>query len=207
MHRCLICDDHPLVLSALTRMLAKRWPELKIDQAADFTEAEAALDPQHSLVLVDLSMPGASPLAGVGRLRRKAPGVPIIVFTGMLDDAVLLDLVALPVNGFVAKVEPPAVVLAAIELVLAGGHYFPARIAELALREPAQRPHLTSPRITPRQREVLQLLAAGRSNKEIAIALGLSPATVKTHVAQAMALIGAANRAEAAARAINIGII
>ena len=62
-------------------------------------------------------------------------------------------------------------------------------------------------RITPRQQEVLQLLAAGRSNQEIAIALGLSPATIKTHVAQAMATIGAANCAEAAARAIQMGII
>lgn len=207
MHRCLICDDHPMVLNALTRMLAKRWPDLAIDQAVDFIQAETALSAEHSLVLADLSMPGASPVAGISRLRRKVPTVPIIVFTGLLDDAVLLDLVALPVNGFVAKVEPPAVVLAAIELVMAGGQYFPPRLAELALREPAQRPHLSSPRITPRQREVLQLLAAGRSNKEIAIALGLSPATVKTHVAQAMAQIGAANRAEAAARAINLGII
>lgn len=207
MHRCLICDDHPLVLSALARMLAQRWPDLAIDQAADFPEAEAALSPHHALVLADLSMPGAAPVAGIGRLRRKALDVPIIVFTGLLDDAVLLELIALPVNGFVGKIEPPAVVLAAIELVLAGGQYFPPRLAELALREPAQRPHVTSPRITPRQQEVLQLLAAGRSNKEIAIALGLSPATIKTHVAQAMALIGAANRAEAAARAINLGII
>ena len=62
-------------------------------------------------------------------------------------------------------------------------------------------------RITPRQKEVLQLLAAGRSNKEIAIALGLSPATVKTHVSQIIATIGAANRAEATARAINLGLI
>ena len=196
-----------MVLGALTRMLGARWPRLTVDTAGDFGTAEAAIEPGHEIILADLSMPGAMPLAGITGLRRKAPGTPIIVFTGLMDDAILLDLVALPVNGVVAKTEPAAVVLAAIELVLAGGQYFPPRLAEIALRDPERPPAGNQVRITPRQQEVLQLLAAGRSNKEIAIALGLSPATIKTHVAQAMATIGASNRTEAAARAINLGII
>ena len=207
MLRCLICDDHPMVLEAMSLTLAQRWPNLTIDRAGDFTEAKALASTGPDLILADLGMPGATPLEGIGALRRAAPAVPLIVFTGMADDDLLLKLVALPVSGFVAKTESPAVVLAAIELVLAGGRHFPARIAELALRRSGYNPIGNGTRITARQHQVLQLLAAGRSNKEIAIALALSPATVKTHVAQSMAAVGAANRAEAAARAINLGLI
>lgn len=207
MLHCLICDDHPMVLEAMSLTLAQRWPNLTIDRAGDFTEAKALASTGPDLILADLGMPGATPLEGIGALRRAAPAVPLIVFTGMADDDLLLKLVALPVNGFVAKTESPAVVMAAIELVLAGGRHFPARIAELALRRSGYNPIGNRTRITARQHQVLQLLAAGRSNKEIAIALALSPATVKTHVAQSMAAVGAANRAEAAARAINLGLI
>ena len=207
MHRCLICDDHPMVIGAVSRLLTNRWPGLRVDAATDFIKAEEAVDPEHEIILADLSMPGAAPLPGIAMLRRKAPATPIIVFTGLMDDSLLLDLVALPVNGVVAKVETSAVVLAAIELVIAGGNYFPPRLAQIALRDPERSLPQMQHRITPRQQEVLQLLAAGRSNKEIAIALRLSPATIRTHVAQAMATIGAANRAEAAARAIQMGII
>ncbi len=207
MLHCLICDDHPMVLEAMSLTLAQRWPNLTIDRAGDFTEAKALASTGPDLILADLGMPGATPLEGIGALRRAAPAVPLIVFTGMADDDLLLKLVALPVNGFVAKTESPAVVMAAIELVLAGGRHFPARIAELALRRSGYNPIGNGTRITARQHQVLQLLAAGRSNKEIAIALALSPATVKTHVAQSMAAVGAANRAEAAARAINLGLI
>lgn len=207
MLHCLICDDHPMVLEAMSLTLAQRWPNLTIDRAGDFTEAKALASTGPDLILADLGMPGATPLEGIGALRRAAPAVPLIVFTGMADDDLLLKLVALPVNGFVAKTESPVVVMAAIELVLAGGRHFPARIAELALRRSGYNPIGNGTRITARQHQVLQLLAAGRSNKEIAIALALSPATVKTHVAQSMAAVGAANRAEAAARAINLGLI
>jgi DNA-binding NarL/FixJ family response regulator len=207
MQRCLICDDHPMVLDAMSLTLAQRWPELAIDKAADFPEAQALAASGPDLILADLGMPGATPLEGIAAIRRAAPNVPVIVFTGMADDDLLLKLVALPVSGFVAKTETPAVVMAAIELVLAGGRHLPVRIAELALRRSGYNPIGNGARITARQHQVLQLLAAGRSNKEIAIALALSPATVKTHVAQSMAAVGAANRAEAAARAINLGLI
>ncbi len=206
MLRCLICDDHPMVLDALGRMIERRWPDAVVDRATGFAEAEALLDPAHAVALVDLNMPDLPPLPGIKRLRAKAPQVPIVVFSGTMDDAMLLEMIALRVQGLVSKVEAPSVVLAAIELVLAGGQYFPPRIAEIAMRKPDLVP-AAPVRITARQKEVLQLLAAGRSNKEIAIAMGLSPATVKTHVSQIIASIGATNRAEATARAINLGVI
>lgn len=206
MPRWLICDDHPMVLGAMEQIISHRWPAVTIDRAATFGEAEALCDQQPELILTDLAMPGASPLAGLTQLRRRCPDARIIVFTGLIDDDLLLALVSLPVEGFISKAESGAVVQAAIELVVAGGNYFPPRIAQLATKVASAGP-ASSSRITPRQQEVLKLLAAGNSNKEIAKALGLSPATIKTHVAQAMANIGASNRAEAAARAVGLGLV
>ena len=84
---------------------------------------------------------------------------------------------------------------------MAGGRYLPPRVAELLEADDP-----ISAALSPRQREVLSLLAEGQSNKEIAIALGVAPATVKTHVAQLLTAIGATNRTEAAARARAAGI-
>ncbi len=206
MRRWLICDDHPLVLDAIEQSISQRWPEVAVDRAKTFSEAEAFCEYKPELILVDLTMPGGTPLAGVSRIRRLSPEARIIVFTGLIDDDLLLSLIGIPVEGFISKTESAAVVQAAIELVAAGGNYFPPRIAQLATTFSSHSPASAS-RITVRQHEVLRLLATGHSNKEIAIALGLSPATIKTHVAQAMATIGASNRAEAAARAVGLGLI
>ena len=206
MRRWLICDDHPMVLNAMSQMIGQRWPEVELDRATNFREAEAHCKDAPELILADLGMPGASPLEGIAKIRRLAPTARIVVFTGLMDDDLLLGLVELPVEGFISKSEPSAVVQAAIELVAAGGNYFPPRIAQLASKGTGINPASAS-RITVRQQEVLKLLATGHSNKEIAKALGLSPATIKTHVAQAMANVGAANRAEAAARAVGLGLV
>jgi len=102
--------------------------------------------------------------------------------------------------------------MAAIDLVLAGGRYMPPRVAELAAQmqggaSPAAESRTPKPAVTARQADVLRLVADGYSNKEIARALDLSPATVKTHVAQTIAAIGATNRTEAAIRARALGLI
>lgn len=206
MRRWLICDDHPMVLNAMVQIISQRWPEVELDRAANFREAEALCANAPELILADLAMPGATPLEGIARIRRLAPEARIVVFTGLMDDDLLLSLVDLPVEGFISKVEAGAVVQAAIELVAAGGNYFPPRIAQLASKVTSSNAASAS-RITVRQQEVLRLLATGHSNKEIAKVLGLSPATIKTHVAQAMANVGAANRAEAAARAVGLGLV
>lgn len=206
---CLICDDHALFRDALATSVASRWPAARIVQADSFDAAwasAAAAAPE--LCLVDLMMPGAGPVEGVSRVLRAAPDARILVITGAHDDSLLLALLDKGVHGFVQKTSTGDVILAAIELVLAGGRYLPPRVAELALarKQPGTR-CLTSPAVSDRQREILRLVAEGHSNKEIARALHISPATVKTHVANVIAAIGAANRTEAATRARTMGVI
>ena len=204
MRRCLIADDHELVRDALAGAVAGRWPEAELVEAGDFPTAWARAE-GNDLILADLLMPGATGTEGIARLHALAPATPLVVITGTHDDGALMALLSLGVAGFLGKNEGTAVILAAIELVLAGGRYLPPRVAELAAGVGATPPE-ASP-ISPRQREVLRLIAGGQSNKEIALALHVSPATVKTHVATAIAVLGAQNRTDAAIKARGRGWI
>lgn len=203
MQSCLIADDHALFRSAVVGLIGNRWPDADIVEAIDFPstwKAAAALS-SPALIVVDLDMPGAKPRSGIAGVQAAAPEANIVILTGLSDDRLLRDLLATGIVGFAHKNASPDVLTAAFELVMAGGRYLPPRVAELLENDDPIRKALS-----PRQREVLSLLAQGRSNKEIAIELGVSPATVKTHVAQLLGAIGATNRTDAAARARAAGI-
>lgn len=203
MQSCLIADDHALFRGAVAGLISNRWPDAVIEEAVDFPSAwkKAAQLQTPALIVVDLDMPGAKPRAGIAGVQTAAPGANIIVLTGLSDDRLLRDLLATGIVGFAHKNASPGVLTAAFELVIAGGRYLPPRVAELLVADDP-----ISSALSPRQREVLSLVAEGRSNKEIAIVLGVAPGTVKTHVAQLLTAIGATNRTEAAARARAAGI-
>jgi two-component system nitrate/nitrite response regulator NarL len=211
----LVCDDHPLVRSALALAAEAACGEPPL-VARDFTEAwaTAAATPDLALCVVDLHMPGAGPVEGLTGLKARAPGARILVVTGSELDEDLLASLDLGVDGFLPKTAESGVIDAALKLVLAGGRYLPPRVAALATgRPPVEAPEPRGPietaygRLGSRQRDILEQMADGRSNKEIARTLGLSPATVKTHVAQVIAVLGATNRTEAAAKARAQGLI
>jgi two-component system, NarL family, nitrate/nitrite response regulator NarL len=211
MKTCLICDDHVMMREALAGAVALGWPDADVSEAADFPSAWTAAADRPDLIISDLVMPGASPVEGVRRLRAAAPDTPILVVTGNEEDDVLLALLQLGIAGFAPKTSKSAIIEAAIRLILAGGRYLPPRIVELASSrhglssEPPQR--MVMARLTERQLDVLKLTALGRSNKEIARDLDLSPATIKAHVAAAIAALGATNRTEAVAKAQGMGLI
>ena len=209
MKSCLICDDHSLVRGAIRGAVAGRWPEASIVEAVDFPSSWELAGRKPDLILTDLDMPGAEPRAGVEELLRMSGGAPVIVITGSHDDDLLLDLLSMGVAGFLPKTGEVEVMLAAIALVLAGGRYLPPRVAELLAGKSSDKSNQPSAdwHLTDRQLSVLRLVAQGSSNKEIALALGLSPATVKTHVAQVLATIDAKNRTDAASKARLAGLV
>jgi len=211
MKSCLICDDHAMMREALAGAVQVGWPEVEIVEAADFPSAWRAAEARPDLIISDLVMPGATPVEGVRRLREIAPGTPVMVVTGNEEDDVLLDLFRLGIAGFAPKTSRSAIIEAGIRLVLAGGRYLPPRIVELATRqggpEPAVAAATHAARLTDRQVDVLKLIAGGGSNKEIARELDLSPATIKAHIAAAIASLGAANRTEAVMKARAMGLI
>jgi DNA-binding NarL/FixJ family response regulator len=191
---------------ALANMVADRWPGVVVREAADFPAAWSLAAQGPDLCLLDLAMPGADPRAGVDALLAAAPDLRVLVITGSHDDALLIDLLARGVAGFAPKQSSKGVLLAAIELVLAGGRYLPPRLAELLAPSPRPEPQPVSG-MSPRQMEVVRLLAQGFTNKDIARTLAVSPATIKTHVAQILAATGAANRTEASMRAKALGLL
>lgn len=201
-----------MMREALSGLIGASWPATQVALAASFPEAWASAQSQTpGLILSDLGMPGAGPVEGIARLRQTAPGVPLVVITAIEEDDVLLQLLGLGVEGFVPKSSPTRVIEAAIQLVLAGGRYLPPRVADL-LTAQARHRHagdemLAVARLTERQIEVLQLIANGQSNKEIARELDLSPATVKAHAAVAFGALGAVNRTDAVVKARSIGLI
>jgi DNA-binding NarL/FixJ family response regulator len=203
MKACLICDDHGLIREALAGTVRLGWPEVRITTASDFPAAWAAA-PGHDVCIADLTMPGAAPLEGIARLQSTAPDMAILVVTGTGDDSLLLDLLDLGIAGFAPKSAGGAIIEAALRLIDAGGRYLPPRLAEIAssrYQRAIAAPDTKGALLTDRQTEVLRLAASGRSNKEIALALGLSPATIKTHLATIQASLGARNRTEAALKA------
>jgi DNA-binding NarL/FixJ family response regulator len=198
MRRCLICDDHALMREALAGAVLGGWPDAAIEEAADFRAAWAAAASEPDLIVSDLAMPGAEPLDGIRQFRAVAPSSPVLVITGSEDDALLLALFDLGIAGFVPKSSRTPIITAAIQLVLSGGTYLPPAVLDLVgTRSAAPVTAHARARLTPRQADVLRLIAAGRSNKEIARDIDLSPATVKAHAAAAIAALGAANRTEA----------
>jgi len=181
--RGLICDDHPLMREALAASMLDRWPGLVLDQAGDYPTAWALAETGPDICIVDLSMPGADPLSGLAGLRARAPGASMLVVTGLSDKALLQAVRDSGVAGVVSKNAEPADLIEAI-----------ARAAP-------QLKSLEAVRLPPRQQEVLRLLAEGLTNKEIALRMRISPATVKIHVARLMSWLTAANRTEAVALA------
>jgi two-component system, NarL family, nitrate/nitrite response regulator NarL len=213
MLNCLICDDHAMMLHAISSVISSSWPQTRISQARDFPTAWQAARSQPDLILTDLAMPGADPVTGVAALQEAAPQSPIIVVTANEDDEVLITLFGMGILGFIPKSATVEVMEAAIRLVLAGGSYVPPRVVALAgarIGEAGAARHALQEniaRLTDRQIAVLSLIAQGAQNKEIARDMALSPATVKAHVAAIISALEVNNRTEAAFRARELGLI
>lgn len=187
--RGLICDDHPLMRQALLAALRARWPAAVFDEASDYPTAWALASASPDFCVVDLAMPGAPPEAGLAELRSRAPAAMLLVITG-LTDAVLLDRIrAFELTALLSKNSEPEALIEAIGAAVPG-----LRAAEAV-------------RLPPRQEDVLRLASTGLTNKEIALRLGISPATVKIHVSRAITALGAANRIDAVRRAQRAGLI
>lgn len=186
-----LADDHPIMRAALASALAELG-ETRFVEASDAPGTLAMVDahPGLDVLLVDLRMPGSSGLDAIRALRERAPQVPLVVVSADEDPAHVAALLSLGVSGYVPKSEPPAVIVSAVRLVLAGGTYVPPRLLGAAGTP-------EGPELTPRQAEVLKLLAQGLPNKSIANALGVSEGTIKVHLIAVFRALNVRNRTAA----------
>ncbi len=194
--RVLIADDHPLYCDALRAVVPQACPGALITEAVSQDEVLAAIaaEEHFDLVLLDLNLPGASGSSCLRAVRALTPVTPIVVVSAVDDPRIMQEVVMDGASAFVPKSAPGQVLINALRVILAGGTYMPTGIVS-ALRSSAPAPVRSD--LTLRQQRVLELLATGLSNKQIARALDISEITVKAHVSAIFRKLGVANRVQA----------
>ena len=209
MIRVLVVDDHAVVRQGLRTFLELQDDIEVVGEAADGEQAlasAAALEPD--VVLTDLVMPRLDGVSALQRLRERAPATRVIVLTSFLDDDKVLPAVRAGAAGYLLKDVQPAELVRAIRMVDRGEALLHPAVAARVLRElagddtRAERNEL----LTPRELEVLALLAGGRANKAIARELGVAEKTVKTHVGNILGKLGLSDRTQAALYAVREGL-
>lgn len=180
----LVADDHPVVRKGLQSCLARATHLKIIGEAADGDEAlQKALALAPDVVLMDISMPRRNGLAVTETLRQQAPAVKVLILSAHNNREYIYRIVQAGARGFISKEAPPEQLLRAIETVHAGQTFFTPDVAQAALNALVANGGKGSPfdQLTSREREVLALIAEGRSNKEIANRLGIGVRTIETH--------------------------
>lgn len=185
MIRVLIADDHAMVRDGLRRIIESE-PGMRVSgQSVDGnTTLDRLCDTPCDILLLDLNMPAPNGPGLIRQVRDFRPDLPILVLTMHNQPAVARAALKAGASGFIAKDNDPEVLLHALRQVAAGERYIEPRLAA-AFNGPA--PSSTLPTLSPREVEVLQRLAAGETNGQIAIELGLSEKTVSTHKTNVMA--------------------
>jgi len=200
--KIVVADDHPLTRTGLVQVLGALGPAVRCIEAADYAGTLEALR-EHSdadLALIDFNMPGMNGIASIEILVGNAPTVPLVVISSNDRPHDIRRAIETGVAGYILKNETTAVLLDALRLVLNGGTYVPPMLATTAAAT-----ELAA--LTGRQLDVLLRIAEGQSNKEICRALGLSEATVKTHVAALFRQLGVRNRTQAVRAAQAHGLL
>jgi len=217
--RILVVDDHAVVREGLRAFLALQEGFEIVGEAADGEEAlerAAELDPD--VILMDLVMPRRDGVSAMRELRARGGGAStsrprVIVLTSFLDDERLLPALEAGAAGYLLKNSQPAELARAVHAAHAGEAIIDPTVAARLVRALSDadrtRPGAaqTFEQLTNRERQILALIAGGRSNKRIALELGIAEKTVKTHVGHVLAKLGVTDRTQAAVLAVQEGLV
>ena len=209
--KVMVVDDHELFRRGIIELLQERGVDVVGEAAlgADAIRQAAELGP--GVVLMDLSMPGMSGIEATQRMTAAAPLARVLVLTMMSEDEYVMNALLAGACGYLLKDAPIEHIVDGIEAAARGESVISPRIASRLvqrLREPPDmEPGLTGADMTPRELEVLGLVARGLDNAEIAHALYLSQHTVKNHVSSILIKLQVENRIQAAVRAVRGGLV
>lgn len=195
----LLVDDHPLFAEALSTLVERSFPESSVTTSTTLSDAEERLaNGDFDLILLDVQLPGTHGLDGVRHMLDHYPKIPIIVVSGAAKGSDVAQVIEWGARGFLPKTLPSRALASAIETVANGGTYLPADLLSQMLQHEKEQDdaHLTN--LSPRETEILGLLAQGQSNKEIAREIGLQEITVKVHLSSIYRKLDVRNRVEAA---------
>jgi two-component system, NarL family, nitrate/nitrite response regulator NarL len=182
--KVLVADDHPVVRKGLQTCLGRQGNLKIVGEAADGDEAlRKTRELLPDVVLMDISMPGMNGLAVTQVLRKELPEIKVLILSVHNNKEYIFRVIQAGAHGYVSKEAPPEEVVRAIESVYEGEPFFSEDIARAALSEFVSSGGKKEPfaQLTSREREVLVLIAEGKSNKEIADRLGIGVRTIETH--------------------------
>jgi DNA-binding NarL/FixJ family response regulator len=209
--RILIADDHSVVRAGLRALLESRpgWEVVaEASDGRDAVEKAAKLNP--NVAVLDIGMPLLNGVEATRRIRVASPSTEILILTMHESEDLVQQVVQAGARGYILKDEADRVLLAAVDAARHHKPYFSSRIStarhdDLPASSETAKP--SRPRLTPREREILQLLAEGKSNKEVASLLGISVNTAEAHRANIMLKLGLHSLAELVHYAIRNQII
>ena len=204
MIRVLVADDHPVVRGGIVALLAAAGDMDVVGQASDGLGAvRLAGELVPDVVLMDLRMPGLDGDEATARILAANPGTRIVILTTYESDASILTAIEAGASGYLLKAAPQDEILAGVRSVARGEVALAPSIAAMLVQRVAK----PSIALSPRETEVLALVAQGQSNPEIARSLFLSEATVKTHLLHAFEKLGVSDRTRAVTKAMELGLL
>ena len=206
--RLLIVDDHPVVRTGLRGMFETDPGFVVVGEAADGAQAiELVLATRPDLVLMDLQMPVLDGVTATARIRQLPNPPPVLVLTTYDSDNQILRAIEAGAAGYLLKDTPRDTLFAAVRSAVAGGSPLAPSVAARLMHRLAPGPSAGGEALSGRELEVVALVARGASNKEIAHALHISEATIKTHLAHIFEKLDVSDRTSAVTRAIEQGLI
>lgn len=217
--KILIIEDHEVVRQGLKLILNNWWQgQLEAVEAVTADDARQLLEryPDFALIILDLKLPDVNGFDLLDEIVESLPAVPVVVLTMEESMSAISKAFEHGAKGYIPKTSPQDVIFNALELVLSGGAYFPSNIIEPSEADPrinasngnaAYQPGLNYRSLTQRQLEVLSGIAQGKTNKEVAEQLNMSPATVRSYLTIIFRQLNVRNRTEAVHIARRVGLI
>lgn len=208
MIRVLVADDHPIVRAGIVGLLSAAADIEVVGEAADGLDAvrlAGSLEPD--LVLMDLRMPALDGAEATARIIDARPTAKVLVLTTYETDEHILGAIEAGASGYLLKAAPEAEILAGVRSVVAGETVLAPSIAAKLVSRVRQDATSAAPSLSPRELEVLRLVSDGRSNPEIARALFIGEATVKTHLLHVFEKLEVNDRTRAVTRAMELGLL
>lgn len=213
--KILIADDHELFLKGLEFILQDLEKNVQLKLAHSYTEVFQIIENEtdFDLIVTDLAMPGANWLEALNKIHATLPETPIVILSAVFDPEIVHKTIEIGAAAYLPKTSSNAIIINAMRLVLSGGVYIPPELlnASACIEENilSQLKNKDSERetLTPRQLDVLQLIAKGCSNKVIAHELGLTEGTVKLHVTALLKALNVYNRTGAVIEATKRGLL
>ena len=209
--KILVADDHAIFRAGLRLTLGSLADAVDVEDAHDLASLLALADrhPDADAIVVDLRMPGMDRYTGLAQIRQRLRQMPVLVLSASDDPDDVYNCLAAGASGYVHKTAPADTLFDAIRTVCAGGVHLPRELLAVQATPAAGEPAAQDAAIvlTPRQRQVFDLVIQGFANKRIAYDLAMSEGTVKAHVASIMRQYGVGNRVQLLRAAERAGLL